>query len=79
MWTLGAGDDTLTGSGGDDTLAGGDGDDRFVMTTSGGADTVSDFDVTDDDADGFYNDQIDVSGLTGGSGLGGLSPRPTSW
>ncbi|MFY1705878.1 Hint domain-containing protein [Tritonibacter scottomollicae] len=68
----GAGDDTLTGSGGDDTLTGGDGDDRFVMTTSGGADTVSDFDVTDDDADGFYNDQIDVSGLTGGSGLGGL-------
>ncbi|PXW84558.1 Ca2+-binding RTX toxin-like protein [Ruegeria sp. P4] len=68
----GAGADTLTGSAGDDSLTGGGGDDRFVMTTSGGADTISDFDLTDDDLDGFYNDQIDVSGLSGGSGAGGL-------
>jgi len=68
----GAGADTLTGSAGDDSLTGGGGDDRFVMTTSGGVDTISDFDLTDDDLDGFYNDQIDASGLSGGSGAGGL-------
>ena len=71
----GAGADTLTGSAGDDSLTGGTGDDRFVMTTSGGTDTVGDFDLGDADLDGFYNDQIDVSGLSGGSGAGGLVTR----
>ncbi|WP_305037467.1 Hint domain-containing protein [Epibacterium sp. Ofav1-8] len=63
--------DTLIGGLGDDSLTGNDGDDLFVLTTSGGRDTISDFDTSDDDVDGVFNDQIDVSDLTGGSGPGG--------
>lgn len=53
-------------------MTGGAGDDQFVLSTSGGRDTVTDFDLGDSDANGFYNDQIDVSDLVGGSGPGGL-------
>ena len=67
----GGGDDSLTGGLGDDSLTGGEGDDDFVLTSSGGADTVADFDLSDDDANGYYNDQLDVSDLGGGTGAGG--------
>ncbi|KUP92456.1 Hint domain-containing protein [Tritonibacter horizontis] len=67
----GAGNDTLAGGSGDDSFTGGDGDDEFVLTDSGGADRITDFDLSDDDSDGYFNDQLDVSELTGGSGPGG--------
>ncbi|NIZ15113.1 Hint domain-containing protein [Phaeobacter sp. HF9A] len=67
----GAGADTIQGGSGDDSLTGGTGDDQFLLTQSGGADRIADFDLADDDSDGFYNDQIDVSALTGGSGADG--------
>lgn len=64
----GAGDDTIDGGTGDDTLTGGYGDDVFVFADGSGGDTISDFDMGDDDADGIFNDQIDVTGLTDPSG-----------
>ncbi|OIQ45527.1 MAG: type I secretion protein [Roseobacter sp. MedPE-SW] len=67
----GAGDDRITFGAGDDSITGGDGYDEFVLTWTGGADTVSDFSISDDDGDGFFNDQIDVSDLLGGTGFGG--------
>lgn len=81
VWVdAGAGDDTVTGSAdsdtligglGDDSLTGGGGHDFFLMTTGGGQDTIADFDLRDDDDNGFFNDQLDVTDLTGGSGPGG--------
>lgn len=62
------GDDTLTGGSGDDTLTGGAGDDTFVMADGGGADVITDFDAGDDDGDGTFNDQLDLSGLTDADG-----------
>ncbi|WP_278924455.1 Hint domain-containing protein [Pseudophaeobacter profundi] len=67
----GAGDDTITLGGGSDFITGGAGYDEIILTASGGADTLSDFSVSDDDDDGFYNDQLDVSDLTGGTGPDG--------
>lgn len=67
----GAGNDTLQGGSGNDKFTGGDGDDEYVLTDSGGWDRITDFDIADDDSNGFYNDQLDVSELTGGSGSGG--------
>ncbi|UWR91897.1 Hint domain-containing protein [Phaeobacter inhibens] len=67
----GAGDDTITFGEGDDSITGGAGDDDLLLTEGGGVDTVSDFDLNDDDGNGFYNDQLDVSDLAGGSGTGG--------
>ncbi|WP_417702238.1 Hint domain-containing protein [Pseudophaeobacter sp.] len=67
----GAGDDTITLGGGSDFISGGAGYDEIILTASGGADTLSDFSVSDDDDDGFYNDQLDVSDLTGGTGPDG--------
>ena len=67
----GAGADSIFGGGGNDSITGGAGDDVIVLTPGGGADTVSDFDIADTDLDGFFNDQLDVSALTGGSGSGG--------
>ncbi len=73
----GLGVDTLLGDGGDDTLVGGDGNDRltggagndtYVFESGGDNDTITDFDIGDSDADGVYNDQLDVSLLTNGSG-----------
>lgn len=64
--------DTIIGGLGDDSITGGDGDDLLVLTTSGGRDTVSDFDLSDNDSNGFFNDQLDVSDLTGGTGPGGI-------
>ncbi|MEP2718073.1 Hint domain-containing protein [Pseudophaeobacter sp.] len=67
----GAGDDTVTFGGGNDSITSGDGYDELVLTSSGGIDTVSDFSLGDDDDDGFFNDQLDVSDLIGGTGPGG--------
>jgi Ca2+-binding RTX toxin-like protein len=64
----GAGDDTVKMGAGDDLITGGAGYDKVVLTTAGGVDTISDFDLGDDDANSFYNDQLDVSELTGGTG-----------
>ncbi|WP_052249471.1 Hint domain-containing protein [Tateyamaria sp. ANG-S1] len=60
--TGGAGDDTIDGGTGSDTVTGGAGDDTFVQSQDG-ATTVTDFDISDDDNDGSYNDQLDVSEL----------------
>jgi len=68
----GAGDDTIRGSAGDDSITTGDDDDLLILTSSGGSDTVSDFDIGDEDSDGFFNDQLDVSELSGGSGAAGM-------
>ena len=67
----GAGDDTITMGAGDDSITSGSGYDEVVLTAAGGADTISDFDISDDDNDGFFNDQLDVSDLTGGTGPDG--------
>ena len=58
-----AGADTLEGGAGNDTLTGGAGDDTFIFGRDGSADIVTDFDIADTDADGFTNDQLDVSAL----------------
>lgn len=62
------GDDRLDGGTGDDTLTGGAGNDIFVLSDGGGADVITDFDIGDDDSDGAYNDQLDLSGLTDAGG-----------
>ena len=67
----GAGDDTITMGAGDDSITSGSGYDEVVLTAAGGADTISDFDISDDDNDGFFNDQLDVSDLSGGTGPDG--------
>lgn len=67
----GKGDDTVTFGGGDDYISSGEGYDELILTASGGTDTVSDFSIADDDTDGFFNDQLDVSDLIGGSGVDG--------
>ena len=58
----GAGNDRLDGGTGDNTLTGGTGVDTFVQSQDGTS-VVTDFDIGDDDADGQYNDQLDVSAL----------------
>lgn len=58
----GSGDDTISGGIGSDTVTGGSGDDTFAQS-DGGDMVVTDFDTGDDDSDGQYNDQIDVSDL----------------
>jgi len=67
----GAGNDTLVGGSGNDLFTGGAGEDLISLSSSGGVDQITDFDITDTDTDGFYNDQLDVSDLIGGSGDGG--------
>ena len=62
----GLGDDRLTGGSGADILSGGTGSDVFVMSASGGADTIVDFDLTD--LSGAATDQLDVSALANASG-----------
>ncbi|WP_434286856.1 Hint domain-containing protein [Celeribacter sp. SCSIO 80788] len=60
----GAGSDTITGGSGDDVIATGSGTDTIVLLDGFGNDTITDWDFTDTDSDGFYDDQLDVSGLT---------------
>ncbi|MEO0937587.1 MAG: Hint domain-containing protein [Pseudomonadota bacterium] len=62
------GNDTIDGGAGNDLITTGAGNDTVVMSDGGGNDTVTDFDMGDDNGDGFTNDQIDVSGLTDASG-----------
>ncbi|PLL11597.1 hypothetical protein C0V75_16405 [Tabrizicola sp. TH137] len=57
----GTGNDSITGGEGADTLSGGEGRDVFFLTTGGGSDAITDFDVTL--VDGLFADQLDVSGL----------------
>jgi hypothetical protein len=57
----GAGNDLLDGGSGNDSLTGGAGVDTFVLHTSGGADLVTDFDMTL--IGGETADQLDVSSL----------------
>lgn len=64
----GAGTDTLIGDEGNDILTGGAGDDRYRFETGSGFDVITDFDLNDDDNDGFTNDQFDVSDLTNPDG-----------
>jgi Ca2+-binding RTX toxin-like protein len=59
----GDGNDTLAGGNGDDRLTGGSGNDMFDFVRNGGADVVTDFSLADTDADGRYDDQLDVSEL----------------
>lgn len=60
--TGGGGEDTLDGAGGADTLTGGAGDDDFVLATTGGPDTITDFDFGDATGSNTTNDQADVTG-----------------
>ncbi|MDJ0626981.1 MAG: Hint domain-containing protein [Rhodobacter sp.] len=64
----GIGQDTIDGGAGDDTMTGGGGSDVFVLADGSGADVITDFDTGDDDGDGAFNDQLDVSGLTDAGG-----------
>ncbi len=67
----GEGDDVIGGDAGDDVLTGDDGADSFVFNDGSGSDTITDFDLSDLDADGRTLDQFDLSSYTGGSGPGG--------
>jgi Ca2+-binding RTX toxin-like protein len=62
------GADTLVGGAGQDIMAGGAGDDVFVFADGSGKDQINDFDFRDANADGYANDQLDVSGLTAAGG-----------
>lgn len=61
-----AGNDTLKGGNGNDTLTGGAGADLFRMEAAGGADHVTDFNISL--VGGKTTDQLDVSGLTDAHG-----------
>ncbi len=63
-----AGNDTIGGGVGDDTLTGGAGDDSFFITDGAGNDTITDFDLSDDDGDGSSNDRLNVSMLSDADG-----------
>ena len=58
----GDGNDRIETGSGSDTATGGAGDDTFVQSQDGHT-FVTDFDTGDADADGIYNDQLDVSEL----------------
>jgi hypothetical protein len=64
----GDGNDTLIGGSGNDVLTGGAGNDLFRLADGFGSDRIADFDIGDADNDGFFDDQLDVSGLTDASG-----------
>ncbi|HHS94055.1 MAG TPA: type I secretion protein, partial [Rhodobacterales bacterium] len=64
----GDGNDTFDGGAGNDTFTGGQGNDTIIFGDGDGDDTITDFDFVDTDANGFTNDQLDVSGLTDASG-----------
>ncbi|NIZ14315.1 Hint domain-containing protein [Phaeobacter sp. HF9A] len=64
----GSGADVIIGGSGDDTLTSGAGEDTLVVSDGHGSALITDFDLGDDDDDGFTNDQFDVSDLTNASG-----------
>ncbi|WP_417243157.1 Hint domain-containing protein [Celeribacter sp.] len=59
--------DTITGGAGDDSIESGDGQDTMVFADGFGNDTITDFDFTDSNSDGYTDDQLDVSAVTVGS------------
>jgi hypothetical protein len=61
--SAGSGNDVVTGGQGNDEITTGRGEDTIGIEQGGGNDVVTDFDISDADADGQYNDQLDVSGL----------------
>jgi len=62
----GRGNDTLIGGAGNDTITTGEGADVIVLRGGGGADRITDFNITR--ADGRAIDQINVSDLTNAQG-----------
>ena len=62
------GHDKVYSGTGNDLLYGGLGDDRFILEIASDGDTITDFDLGDADANGFTNDQLDVSDLLDGQG-----------
>ncbi len=62
------GNDVIFGGSGNDTLAGGSGSDRFVITSGGGVDKITDFQI------GVGGDILDISDLFSDAGV----PAPTS-
>ncbi|MEJ1998774.1 MAG: Hint domain-containing protein [Maritimibacter sp.] len=66
--TGGSGSDTLIGETGDDIITTGAGYDRIVFSDNDGNDTITDFDLGDDDLDGATNDQFNVASLTDADG-----------
>lgn len=62
----GSGNDALGGGADNDTLSGGAGNDIFSFGSSGGADLVSDFDMSL--GGGYTSDQLDVSDLRNADG-----------
>lgn len=62
-----AGDDTISGGAGDDLIATGTGADVLIYTDGSGADTISDFNISDNGS-GFAIDRLDVSELTDADG-----------
>lgn len=62
------GDDRISGGAGSDSMTGGAGNDTFALEDGSGSDIITDFDVNDDDGDGVYNDQFDVSLLNDADG-----------
>jgi Ca2+-binding RTX toxin-like protein len=67
----GEGNDTILGGAGNDTLTGGTGRDVFVFGQGGGADVVTDLDLTL--VDGQFTDRFDVSALRDAQG------NPVNW
>ncbi|MGB5556557.1 MAG: Hint domain-containing protein [Paracoccaceae bacterium] len=68
----GDGDDTMIGGGSaGDIMTGGAGNDTFVIVANTITDIITDFDLGDDNADGKYNDQLDLSRRTDGTGPDG--------
>ena len=65
--TAGAGADTIDGGSGDDEITTGDGADTLIYSDGAGADSISDFNMSDD-GDGHTVDQFDVSDLHDGAG-----------
>ena len=61
----GAGNDTLVGGAGRDILTGGTGEDVYRFFSAFGDDTITDFDLADDNLDGASNDQFDIFGMAG--------------
>ncbi|WP_417270387.1 Hint domain-containing protein [Celeribacter sp.] len=66
--TGGSDNDIITGGAGDDTITTGADEDTVVLADGFGHDTITDFDLTDSDGDGFTDDQFDVSSLTDADG-----------
>ncbi|MEM7489990.1 MAG: Hint domain-containing protein, partial [Pseudomonadota bacterium] len=59
----GSGGDVLAGGAGNDEITTGDGEDIVMLDVGGGDDVITDFDLGDDDGNGSFNDQLDVSAL----------------